>query len=237
MAATPLELDEVLGALEIEDERIVAGRRLYTGRRGELLVAAVVSGIGKANAAMATATALQTLPARWTLSLGVGGAYPGSDLDLGDLAVADAEFYGDEGVQTADGWEGLEATGVPLWEGEGRRWFNHLPVDPDGALALVRAAAGVAAVARGPFVTVSSVTGTAERAAELDGRFEALCENMEGAAAAHAALAAGCRFAEVRGISNRVGLRDRGAWQLGRAAAVAQRAALAWMDSLYGGAS
>ncbi|HSH69054.1 MAG TPA: futalosine hydrolase [Deferrisomatales bacterium] len=235
MAATPLELSEVLGALAIGDDRLVAGRRLYRGRRGTLPVAAVVSGIGKANAAMAAATALQTLSARWILSLGVGGAYPGSALDPGDLAVADVEFYGDEGVQTTVGWEGLEATGVPLWEGEGRCWFNRLPVDPSGALALGRAAAGVAPVAKGPFVTVSTVTGTAARAAELEGRFGAVCENMEGAAVGHAALAAGCRFAEVRGISNRVGPRDRDAWELSRAATVAQRAALAWLDTLCEG--
>lgn len=237
MAATLPELGEVLDALRGREEILVAGRRLVTGRWQGLAVAAVVSGIGKANAAMAAATALQILPARWTLSLGVGGAYPGAGLEVGGLAVADAEVYGDEGVQAAGGWEGLEATGVPLWEGSGRSWFNDLPVDPDGAAALTRAAGGVASAARGPFVTVSTVTGTAARAEELAGRFGALCENMEGAAVAHAALAAGSRFAEVRGISNRVGPRDRGAWQLGRAAGLAQRAALAWLGTLDRGAT
>ena len=47
-----------------------------------------------------------------------------------------------------------------------------------------------------------------------------------------AALVAGSRFAEVRGISNRVGPRNREAWQLDHAARVAQLAAIAWLDTL-----
>lgn len=232
MAATPMELAEVLAGLILEGERTVGGRRLWLGRRGAVPVAATLAGVGKANGAMATAMALHTVSAQWTLNLGIGGAYPDTGLDLGDLAVADAEVYGDEGVETAAGWQGLETTGFPLWEGAGRRWFNTLPVDPETAAALAGAATGIASVAVGPFVTVSTVTGSAARAAELGNRFHGLCETMEGAAVAHAALAAGSRFAEVRGISNRVGPRERAGWQLERAAGVAQRAALAWLDTL-----
>jgi len=232
VAATPMELAEVLEGLILEGECTVVGRPFWVGRRGDVPVAATLSGIGKANGAMATALALHTVPARWTLNLGIGGAYPGTGLDVGDLAVADAEAYGDEGVETAAGWQGLETTGFPLWEGEGLRWFNALPVDPATAAALAGAATGIASVAVGSFVTVSTVTGSAARAAELRERFHSLCETMEGAAVAHAALAAGSRFAEVRGISNRVGPRERAGWQLERAAGVAQRAALAWLDTL-----
>lgn len=232
VAATPLELGRVLDALDDREERPLAGRRLVVGRCGAARVAAVVSGIGKANGAMATATALGAVVPRWVVSLGVGGAYPDSGLSPGALAVADAEFYGDEGVETAAGWRGLEATGVPLWGVGERRWFNALPVDAEATAALAAAAASVAPCATGPFVTVSTVTGSAPRAVELGARFGALCETMEGAAVAHGALVGGRRFAEVRGISNPVGPRDRAAWRLEAAAAAAQAAALAWLATL-----
>lgn len=235
VAATPRELQGLLAEVECLSQDAVAGRPLYRGQLGTLKIAAVVSGIGKANAAMATATALQLASAPWVLSVGVGGGYPGSGLDVGDLAVATEEIYGDEGVETATGWQGLEAIGIPVWGGQGREYFGRLPTDADGSSALAGAAAKEGDVVMGPFVTVSTVTGSAARAATLEDRFAAVCETMEGAAIAHAALAAGTRFVEVRGISNRVGPRQRASWQVERAADTACRAAAGWLKGLPGG--
>ena len=55
---------------------------------------------------------------------------------------------------------------------------------------------------------------------------------MEGAAIAHVAALYGIPMGEVRGISNRVGIRDRSAWRVKEAAAAAQEALLdAWRKS------
>ena len=232
VAATPGELCEMVGALARVVEEQVAGRTVRIGRIGEVVVATVAAGIGKANAAMAAATVLDRCAAPWVLSVGVGGAYPESGLQLGDVAVASEEIYADEGVEQGERWQGLEAIGIPLWQGEKRQYYNRLPVDSGFAGALRRAATEVGQVGAGPFVTVSAVTGSQARAAALTRRFHPVCENMEGAAVAHAALIAGSRFAEVRGISNLVGPRDRAAWQLGAAAAAAQQAAVRWLRGL-----
>jgi futalosine hydrolase len=59
------------------------------------------------------------------------------------------------------------------------------------------------------------VTGTAATADELGRRFpDAVAEGMEGAGVAAAAARRGVPFGEIRAISNRVGPRDRDAWQI-----------------------
>jgi futalosine hydrolase len=187
--------------------------------------------LGKANAAMALGAVFEALTADLVLVSGVGGAYPCSGLAPGDLAVASVEVYGDEGVETSTGFRQLEETAIPLWESGSKRYFNRFPVDPAASRALEAAAGRVGRCQGGAFVTVSTVTGTRSRARDLAKRFGAVCENMEGAAAAHAAVMRDIPFAEVRGISNVVGPRDRASWKLEEAAAVCQRAVLQFLKS------
>jgi futalosine hydrolase len=67
-------------------------------------------------------------------------------------------------------------------------------------------------------LTVSTVTGTAERAAELAARYPgAAAEAMEGFGVAEAARLHGVPVLEVRAVSNAVGPRDRAAWRVPQA--------------------
>ncbi len=230
VGAVPLELETLRLALGPAEVVPLGRRSLLLGSVGALRVGLVAAGLGKANAAMGAAGALAAARPGLVLSVGVGGAYPAAGLAPGDLAVATEEIYGDEGVETEAGFRGVEEIGIPLWEAGGRRFFNRFPADPGVAEALAAAATRVARVAVGPFVTVSTVTGTAGRARELSDRWAGVCENMEGAAVAHAAAVAGVAFAEVRGISNPVGPRDRPRWNLAGAAAAAGAAAVAFLQ-------
>ena len=98
--------------------------------------------------------------------------------------------------------------------------------------ALAKAAARAAGARTGPFVTVSTCTGVRTVGDALHHRWGALCESMEGAAAAHVCALYRVPFLEVRGVSNLVEDRDREKWQLARAVAAAQDAALQVVDSL-----
>ncbi len=81
----------------------------------------------------------------------------------------------------------------------------------------VAAAAGAAA---GPVLTVSTATGSAERAgALLAAHPGALVEAMEGFGVAEAAARAAVPVLELRAVSNAVGPRDRDAWRIGDALA------------------
>jgi futalosine hydrolase len=103
-------------------------------------------------------------------------------------------------------------------------------VDADGDL-LDRLRAQLPEAVVGDVLTVSTVTGTRERATELVKRHpDAVAEAMEGFGIALAARQAKAAFAELRTISNPVGPRDRAAWRLPEALAALERAAATLTD-------
>lgn len=94
--------------------------------------------------------------------------------------------------------------------------FGHSVHLPPAELAARAAEATGALLA--PVLTVSTVTGTAARAAGLAARHPlAGAEAMEGFGVAEAAAAHGLPVLEVRAVSNPVGPRDRDAWRIGDA--------------------
>jgi len=184
----------------------------------------VVSGVGPVAAALAAQRTLLAGTYDLAVSAGIGGAYPGSGLRPGDLAVSGWIVQADLGTQDGESFLDLGALGLSV-----------LPDQPHAAsFAVWDGAADLAArvgAAWGPLLTLSTVTGTAARAQALAARFPgALTEGMEGAGVAHAALLAGVPALEVRGVSNPVGPRDRAAWRIPEALA-ATRLGLAGLFS------
>lgn len=177
----------------------------------------VVCGVGPVAAALSTQAALLAAPYDLALSAGIGGAYPGSGLRPGDLAVSSELIQADLGADDAGTFLGLDILG--------------LSVEPDpghaGRFAAWAGAADLAAragAAYGPALTLSTVTGSEAAARILEARHPgALTEGMEGAGVAHAALRCGVPALEVRGVSNMVGPRDRSAWRIGEALAATRR--------------
>ncbi len=231
VVATPLEGEAVAARLAGAPPSSVLGMPLTWGTHGGRRCGLLVTGVGKANAALRTGLCVTRRRPGLVLSVGVGGAFPGAGLGPGDLAVATGEVYGDEGVETEQGFCALEGLELP-WPGRpADAARNRFPVCGEAATLLCEAGGGEGRVGSGEFVTVSTVTGSAAAARELERRWGALvCESMEGCAVAHAAAACGVAFAEVRGISNQVGPRDRGAWRLQEAAAAAGTAALGFVE-------
>lgn len=174
------------------------------GRR--LLTHAVAAGVGPAAAAAGTATALTAgaaagEPYGLVVSAGVGGGFRGRAA-VGGVVVATEIVAADLGADTAAGFAPVTDLGF------GR--VVHRP--PEG---LVRAVAQATGAVTGPVLTVSTVTGTAGRAAELAGRHPgAVAEAMEGFGVAEAAAAHGVPVLELRTVSNAVGPRDRAAWRM-----------------------
>jgi futalosine hydrolase len=183
----------------------------FTGLIAERPVTALVSGVGQVNTAQTTAALMEGGNAELLVMGGCAGAYGGSGLSVGDVAVATEEIYADLGVITKDGWLDMEDVGQP----------TRFPLMPE------RFESQMAKVSRvlprppvfGPFLTVSTVSGTKARGDTLRKRFGGICENMEGAAAAQVSLMYGVPFVEVRGISNMVTDRDRESWDIEAAAA------------------
>jgi len=187
-------------------------------------VCLALTGIGKVNAAIVATHMIERFRPSLTVNTGCGGAYSGSGLSVGELAVATVEIYGDEGVLTVDGWHTLEIIGIPSVERKGNRYSNEFPLSMEQSAKVFQFASSLGLpVKRGKFVTVSTCSGTSRRGDELEKRFGGICENMEGAAVAHAALLYDTPFLEVRGISNMVEDRDISKWDIPRSVEMVQR--------------
>lgn len=192
-----------------------------------------VGGMGKVNAAHAATLLLTRFAPEALLVFGVGGAYPSSGAVVGDIAVAKQEIAGDEGVLTVDGFKDTEYIGIPLLKNATTTIYTTYPAPASllkHALDTLMSFSNNGKVHVGPFVTLSTCTGTAARARELEKRYRGLCENMEGAAAAQVAALHGVPWIEVRGISNIVEDRDLAKWDIPKAAAAAQMAVLKIVD-------
>ncbi|HEX5761259.1 MAG TPA: futalosine hydrolase [Thermoanaerobaculia bacterium] len=225
VCSVALEADPVRASLSDAAGLRVGGREAGRGTLGATPVLLLATGMGKTNAAQAVTALLERAPLRGVIGFGVGGAYPASGLQVGELALAEREIYGDEGVLTPAGWRSTEEIGIPLLERDGAPTFNDLPLDAERVEAARRALAAAGwRVRTGPFVTVSTCSGTAARGRELAERFGALCESMEGAAWAHVAAHYGVPFLELRAASNLVEDRDPSRWRLREAADAAARA-------------
>lgn len=167
-----------------------------------------ICGIGRVNtASFLTEEIIRRRPDR-VLMVGCAGAYPGSGLLIGDVAVAQSEFSADEGIVDETGFQSMEEIGMPVVKKQHAEYFNLFPVDETLADRLLECARSEGLTAeKGSFITVSATSGTKQRADIVNKRIGALCENMEGAAAAHICLKYDIPFAELRGISNMAGQR------------------------------
>lgn len=177
----------------------------------------VCTGVGAVNAAHAVTMAITRQRPDAIVVCGVGGAYPGSGLGVGDVACAEQECYGDLGAATPTGFLDMKALGFPV-VGAAVPIYNELPMQLWPVERRVK------------FVTVNTCTGTEAAARAIEARTGGAVENMEGAAVAHVAHLHGIPVGEVRGISNMVTTRDAGAWRLKEAALAAQEALVWWMS-------
>ena len=178
----------------------------------------LISGMGQVNTAQALAAYLEgrTRPEIVILG-GIAGAFAGMGAAAGDVCFAAEEIYADTGIHSPEGFMGIEKTGIPLAEAEDVKYYNRFPVrDLSPEIAGSRFPFKIYS---GPFATVSAVSGTKKAAAWIKETWNPLCENMEGAAAAHVSLMYGVPFAEVRGISNMVEERNRARWDIPKACA------------------
>jgi futalosine hydrolase len=175
----------------------------------------VCTGVGAVNAAYALTRHLDREAVNAIVVCGIGGAYPGSGLRVGDVVCAETECYGDLGADSPEGFLDMRALGFPL-VGAPEPLYNVLPMRIFPAARRAR------------FVTVNTCTGSDEAAAKMVARTGGAVESMEGAAIAHVGALAGIPVGEIRGISNIAGNRDRGAWRVKEAAVAAQEALLEW---------
>ena len=234
LCATEGEARLIAAALVGPRTAVQAGKTIVSGTIEGAPCRLAYGGIGPVNAAHALTCQVERQRPSLVLQFGIAGAYVPAGLPVGAVALATEEIYGDLGVISPDGWQPAEAIGIPLALGPPPR-FNRFPLDPhlvEKARQVCNGHGAGGAVMSGPFLTRSQVTGLRALGDELHARFGALCESMEGAAAAHVCALYDVPFLEVRGVSNLVEDRDRSRWDIPGGAAAAQQAALRLVRSL-----
>lgn len=226
VTAVPAEADAVVaGLLAAGGVSVPGGAAPGTGDHrvtlpGPVEATVLAAGVGPAAAAAGTATALALhlacdRPFHLVCSVGIAGGFPAA-APVGSAVVADAVLAADLGATTPEGFSDVAELGFGT--------VRHTPpADAVRRAADALHAAGIA-TAVGPVLTVSTVTGTAGRAAELAARHAgAAAEAMEGFGVAEAAARHRLPVLELRTVSNPVGPRDRATWRIGEALAALER--------------
>lgn len=236
LCSVQAEAELLLAKTAVTKTTVLGSTSIIEGTLTDRRILLCVGGMGKVNAAHAATLLLTRFSPEALLVFGVGGAYPSSGAKVGDIALARQEIAGDEGVLTVDGFKDTKYIGIPLLKTAVSVIYTTYPASE----ALLRQSLqtfvsykGPGKVHVGPFVTLSTCTGTSARARELEERYHGLCENMEGAAAAQVAELHGAPWLEVRGISNIVEDRDLKKWDIPRAARAAQEAVLRILEDWH----
>ncbi|MDA8155626.1 MAG: futalosine hydrolase [Actinomycetota bacterium] len=224
ISAVPFESAEILARMK--GVRTIRGG-IKTGVIEGRNAAYICSGIGIANAAMAITLLSEIARPQCIILFGIGGAYPHSGLSIGEVAAASGEVYADSGINTGKKTAGFKETGFPLLKIKNKKYFNSFPLSKN---MLVKAKkTGISA---GVFLTVCAASRSRQRALALERDFSSpLIENMEGAAAAHAALACGVPLLEIRGVSNIAGDHPS-KWRLKEAAINCQKTVFGVLSQL-----
>jgi futalosine hydrolase len=212
VVATTQERDALLRSVDAEPVQVGPYRAARTSGATVL-----VGGIGPGAAAAATGTALALSPYALVGSFGICGGFRGA-ADVGDVVVATDVVVADLG---ADSPEGFLAMGALGWADD---------TSPVDAAILQRLVGLLGEVVTGPVLTVSTVTGTDARAGELAQRHGAVAEAMEGWGVVEAARMHAVPVAEVRTVSNLVGVRDIATWDFPAAFASLARVGAALLE-------
>lgn len=233
IAAVPREIELLENVLEYSKKYKSGGFDCIEGTIGNLRAVICAGGVGKVNAAAAAAVMIDRHHPRLVINIGCAGAYAGSGLSIGDLAVASEEILADDGVFVADGWKDLRYMNLPTVEQGGLSCFNMLPLSRHASEKAMQLAEyyGVFLM-RARFATVSTCSGTRKYGSEISSRWSALVESMEGAAVAQVCLRCGVDCLEIRGISNHVEDRDLSKWDIAKAVEGAQRFVLKYLEEM-----
>jgi len=137
---------------------------------------------------------------------GVCGAYVDSGIEVLDICLAEREFIGDFGVAMNNEVEYFTSDILKnKYDFDLKNKLFNKVEKGLGALKLPYKS--------GNFVTVNSCSGTLKRGNFLRDKFNAICENMEGAAIAKVCELYYVPLVEMRCVSNMVENRDKSKWK------------------------
>jgi len=222
VAAVKEEIGILLSESNARSVKDIGAIPQYVGTAGNQMVRFGVIGIGIASAGLALGYLLSLETPEGIIIVGSAGALPGSGLGVGDVVVADSEILAELGVLVGAGIGDATLLGLPDMD-------QQIAFDQALGDDLFTAAGRVGNAMHGKVLTVVGLSATQDQAEARAKRFKAAAENMEGYAVALAGRNLGIMAAEVRGISNRAGDRNKADWDLKIANERSQSAVLEYL--------
>jgi futalosine hydrolase len=224
VAALEDEIALLVAELGAEFQGCLGGCTHRGASVGQRQVRLAAVGVGVASAALNLGRLVAFGLPQAAIMVGSAGALPGSGLGLGDVVAAEEEILAELGVLVGAGQGEAAQMGVD-------DLVQAVPLDRSLTSEVIAAAVSLGPVRRGSLLTVVGVSARPKQAEARARRFRALAENMEGYALALAGRRFGFPTAEIRGISNHAGDRDKSRWDLTVARERAQLAVLAYLKS------
>ena len=131
VAAVNQEIDGLLQGIGADSAGTILGQPFWRGALNGCQLLLALTGIGKVNAAAATAWLLAAFKVSAVWHLGCAGSYADGPLAVGDVLLSDPVWCGDEGVLTRAGIRSPREIGIPLLRHRGQEIYEQLSVAED----------------------------------------------------------------------------------------------------------
>lgn len=164
----------------------------------------LITGIGSMSTAYWVTKAIDRHRPDFMLQAGVAGSFSNA-YPPGSLVMVSSETCGDLGVEEQENFKDVFDMGLPqiTTPYTGRELVNtHLNTWKKHDLPCVKA------------ITINEITTRTDRIQQLQQKYGAVVESMEGAAFHYVALMEKVPFLQLRAISNRVGERNKANWKM-----------------------
>jgi futalosine hydrolase len=218
-AATSSEMHAITIYTENMTSSTVGRRELLSGVLYGQQVSLLITGPGLGNTVQAITAAIEAARPAMIINTGCAGVFKETGLKIGDIAVATQEIDIQMGIEPVHGSAPTQPLPFPILIKNGveikRRYLLNEELTDNTFAILTQAFANTDVnIAKGPFITVSTITATDRRAADIFSHYRPCMEAMEGAGAAHLACFYDIPLIEIRAASNFVGKRDKHQWNL-----------------------
>jgi futalosine hydrolase len=219
IASVDGELVGLAKKLKNPTQSCIGGRTCMSGSMNSTNVKLLTTGPGIVNASQALTACIESEPPAMIIQTGCAGTFRQSGLRVGDIGVASEEIDIHSGLEPPSGAQFPDDLPFALIEKKSAAYKGHYPINANlinttGHILKSAFAGSSFQVKKGPFITVSTITTTDNRANALFNEFQPCMEQMEGAGAAHIALYYEIPFLEIRSAGNMVGKRDIKSWNL-----------------------
>jgi len=196
---------------------------LYAGDSSRLQVSFHKSGVGILATTFSLSKLIVEIQPDLIIQVGIAGAF--NEKLLGKVVLIEEEFLGDLGVEEDNRFK--DAFDMKLENA------NEFPFRKKGLANPWLEKYNLLELAKVTSVTVNEVSTRRERILQLQKKYVADIESMEGAALHYVGLQTNTPFIQIRAVSNVVGERDKSKWQVNDALAHLTNTILQLLDRLY----